>query len=313
MDNINSINIARLNDAFIKSAKIYLAPSKDLAEEMVKKFQELNLDYSTVEAEYGDTCIPGSESMDGWATLAHHGSRSGNKAPCVWTSGDEKFSQKIPHAVLLSHLDPDSLGGIGRVLGFYNTEEQPFWEAVALIDVKGPHHIGEVPEQEAARLRAFWAYNEQHRSNPARDQVSDVTDLVLDYFYVLDKIVHDDTDMINAGLKWEKHVTEAVEAAKVYESEKVRAFKGALFTASSYLGTDGIIREATVSLNTKFNAITLAFEDGGEKYNAAGIMKDLFGPDAGGRAGIAGTPRGVNYGDDDLKRVIEVVEELLSK
>ena len=108
-------------------------------------------------------------------------------------------------------------------------------------------------------------------------------------------------------------MTKAVESAKVYESTNIRAFKGTLFTASSYLGSDGVIRKATVSLNTKFNSVTLAFEDGGMKYNAAGIMKDLFGPDAGGRAGIAGTPRGAQYGDDDLRKVIDYVEALLSK
>ena len=84
MDN-NSINttstIKNLSATTIRGAKIYLAPSKELAEEMVKKFQDLNLDFSTVEAEYGDTCIPGSDSMGNWATLAHHGSRSGNPFP----------------------------------------------------------------------------------------------------------------------------------------------------------------------------------------------------------------------------------------
>ena len=142
MDNKSNstINIAGLSDSTIKGAKIYLAPTKDLAEKMVEKFKALNLDFSTVEAEYGDTCVPGSDSMGGWATLAHHGTRSGNPAPCVWTSGEEVFSKKTPHAILLSHLDLDSLGGVGLVLGFYNPNEQDFWRAAAHIDVCGPFY-----------------------------------------------------------------------------------------------------------------------------------------------------------------------------
>lgn len=307
------INIANLSNSTIKGAKVYLAPSKELAEAMVKKFEELNLDYSTVEAEYGNLCVKGSADMGGWSTLAHHGNRSSNPAPCVWEVNGEKFSPKTPHAILVSHIDLDCLGGIGLVLGFYNESEQKFWKAAELIDVRGPHHIGEVPTEEAARLRAFWAYNEQHRSNPVRDQVTDITDTVIEYFNVLDKIVKDDPELIEAGAAWEKRVTEAVEAAKIYESQKVRAFKGSLFTASSYLGRDGIIRKATVNFNTKFDAITLAFEDGGKEHDAAAIMRELFGPDAGGRAGIAGTPRGVKFNDDDLRKVIDHVEALLSK
>ena len=182
------ISIANLTTSNIKGAKVYLAPNKELAETLVKKFEELNLDYSTVEAEYGNLCIQGSADMGGWGTLAHHGSRSSNPAPCVWEINGEKFSPKTPHAILVSHIDLDCLGGVGLILGFYNETEQEFWKAAALIDVKGPHHINDVPEKEAARLRAFWAYNEQHRSNPARDQVTDVTNLVLEYFGVLNKV-----------------------------------------------------------------------------------------------------------------------------
>lgn len=309
----STINIANLSNTTIKGAKIYLAPTRELAQALVEKFQALNLDYSTVEAEYGDVCIHGSDSLGGWATLAHHGSRADNPAPCVWKVNDENFSPKTPHAILVSHIDLDAIGGIGLVLGFFNPDEQEFWRAAAHIDVCGPHHINEVPAQEAARLRAFWAYNEQHRANPSRDQITDITNIVLEYFNVLNKIVKDDPEMIAAGAAWEARVTTAVEAAKVYESDNIRAFKSSMFTASSYLGTDGKIRPCTVNFNTKFDAITLAFEDGGKAHDAASIMRELFGPDAGGRAGIAGTPRGVKFNDDDLHKVIEYVENLLSK
>lgn len=33
------------------------------------------------------------------------------------------------------------------------------------------------------------------------------------------------------------------------------------------------------------------------------VMKDLFGPEAGGHAGIAGTPRGVEFTSQDAMKV----------
>ena len=55
-----------------------------------------------------------------------------------------------------------------------------------------------------------------------------------------------------------------------------------------------------MNLNPTVGSITLSFEDGGEKFNAAVIMREFFGPEAGGHAGIAGSPRGVVYNMDDL-------------
>lgn len=65
---------------------------------------------------------------------------------------------------------------------------------------------------------------------------------------------------------------------------------------------------AIVSYNENFKAVTLSFEDGGKKYNAVKIMQELFGEGAGGKAGIAGTPRGIEFTFGDTKKVIERLE-----
>lgn len=299
-----------INISAMKNVKVILCPTYELATEEAKKYSR----FATVEAEYGDKVVTGSSNMGPWASLAHHGSRSTNPAPCCWNLlGAGNVSPILPEVILVSHIDLDTLGGIGLLLGYFNADEQEFWNSAALIDVKGPHHIEEVPEGARAQLRAFWGWNEQHRSPRfARDVVTDVTDLVAENFSVLDRIVKNDADLIAAGQAWNERVTAAVESCLVYESEKVRAFCGGLFTASSYLGSDGGIRVATVSLNTKTHAVTLAFEDGGDDVkNAAAILQSIFGPEAGGRAGIAGTPRGKVYDVRDLVNVIERVELLL--
>lgn len=308
MDNniINSNNLEAM-----KGVRVILCPTLDLAKEEAKK----HIDYSTVEAEYGSAVVEGSPSMGSWATLAHHSIRSNNPAPCIWNkTGNGNTSPKLPEAILISHIDLDTLGGIGLLLGYYNEAEQPFWEGAAYIDVHGPHHINTLPNETKSQLRAYWAYNERNRAPRfTRDAVTDVTELVCNTFTILDRIVNNDPELIADGERWDREVTAAVESCLVYQSGTIRAFCGGLFTASSYLGSDGNIRVATISFNTKTRAITLAFEDGGKRYHAAEIMQHLFGPEAGGREGIAGTPRGKEFTVLDLARTIEYVERLLNK
>lgn len=54
--------------------KILLAPTYDIA----KEYADHNRVDATVEAEYGDDVVEGEI-----LTLAHHGSRSNNPAPCT--------------------------------------------------------------------------------------------------------------------------------------------------------------------------------------------------------------------------------------
>ena len=69
---------------------------------------------------------------------------------------------------------------------------------------------------------------------------------------------------------------------------------------------------ATVTFNGKFQAISVAFADGGNSERSARkIMQDLFGPEAGGRDGIAGSPRGRVMTEEDFRKTIEAVEQAL--
>lgn len=307
----NNIN-SNINAEIMKGAKVLLCPTYDLAKTVANVD---NAPYATVEAEYGEHVITGSPRLEKWATLAHHDSRSSNPAPCVWNSiCEENVSPMLPKTIIVSHLDLDTLGGIGLLLGYFNPEEQEFWNAAAYIDCKGPHHVLEVPEKAQKQLRAFWAYNEYHRPPMfSRDSITDVTALVAEYFVLLDKIAHMDTEVISAGEVWEAKKKEQTEGSLVYESKNIRGFCGPYFTASSYCGSDTMVRPCTISYSTKKSSVTLAFEDGGKKHNAAEIMREIFGAGAGGHAGIAGTPRGGVYNVFDLCKVIDYVETLLNK
>lgn len=71
---------------------------------------------STVEAEYGDKCVVGR----GGETLAHHGSRSINPAPCLF----DNISGRAHGTIIVSHLDLDAVGGILALDGRKPEDEQ---------------------------------------------------------------------------------------------------------------------------------------------------------------------------------------------
>ncbi len=285
--------------------KIILCPTIESAKESVNKLGSFN----SIEAEYGDVCI---KAIDG-ITLAHHGSRSNNPAPCV----AEVESNDLP--IIVSHIDLDTIGGIMRLHGLRNLDdsiESEFWKVAAYVDVHGVHRLHEANPSEKVvhRLNAWYAYNEQHRA-PRITEATDITDLVETSIEAIQAILLGDTEMIADGEKWHQEVTSAIESKLVEENKNIRVFitDGVFCSASYFSPTLQTVAKATITLNTKFNAITIAFEDGGKEHSAAEIVQKLWGKDAGGRAGIAGSPRGEKMTNVDLQKACETVRKIYVK
>ena len=292
-----------------KIMKILLAPTYELA----KEYADHNRVDATVEAEYGDKVIEGEV-----LTLAHHGSRSNNPAPC-----NDPRAVKLPDnaTVLVSHLDLDTLGGLMALQG-QKPDDPDFWQAAEYIDVNGPHHIHEFPQEIQDKLNAYYAFENESRQaegRPDREHIQDVTESVNKYADGID-VVLDDKDyshnaMIEAGRKWEQEVTRAVEDRLVSENKNVRVFStnGPFCNGAYYSPSQEKIIPAVVSYNEKFNSITLSFADGGEEFSAREIVQSLWGPEAGGRDGIAGSPRGQEMTMGDLKEISEKVSDMIDR
>ena len=121
------------------NTKVILAPTKELAE-------TTHAD-ATVEAEYGDYCIEGKT-----VTLAHHGSRSSNPAPC---NADVKpLDISKPQTILISHIDLDTLGGIMALTG-EKPYDPSFWAAAEKIDRETAAAIESKLVAENRFVRAF--------------------------------------------------------------------------------------------------------------------------------------------------------------
>ncbi len=286
-----------LSKAICEDQRVILAPSYDMA-------KNINAE-ATVEAEYGDECLEGT-----MVTLAHHGPRSGNPAPC----NTPDVPELPPFAtVVVSHIDLDTLGGIYALQG-RKPEDDRFWEAAEMIDVKGVHHIHELDKDIQDKLNAYYAYNDGQPRQRYTEAI-DVTKQIDDTYDVVKAIVdindpkHD--KLIAAGKEWAQTREKEVEDQLVYENKDVRVFDtNGIFCAASYFSPNqNTICPATVTYNEKFKSITLAFEDGGKQLNAKEIVQELWGPEAGGREGIAGSPRNVEMTKNDLAKLVNELTE----
>lgn len=287
-----------LSKAIREDQRVILAPSYDMA-------KNINAE-ATVEAEYGDECLEGT-----MVTLAHHGPRSGNPAPC----NTPDVPELPPFAtVVVSHIDLDTLGGIYALQG-RKPEDDRFWEAAEMIDVKGVHHIHELDKDIQDKLNAYYAYNYNH-AGERYSETADVTKQVEDAYGVINDILDIDApehDMLIAdGKEWAQAREAAVEAQLIYEDKNMRVFdsNGVFCAASYYSPKQDALIPATVTYNEKTKTITLGFEDGGKQYNAMEIVRSVWGPEAGGREGIAGSPRGIEMTKDDLHALVERLKEV---
>lgn len=252
---------------------------------------------ATVEAEYGDVVVEGSV-----LTMAHHGPRAGQPAPCSYANGCAPEAEVVG----LSHFDLDTLGGCAAILGV-KPENAAFWVAAEFVDLNGPHKLGEIditPETSRA-LYAFWAWSQGYRVFPPRDgSVSDVTDQVLSAIEAIERILADDEELLAAGDEFRAKEDDLNKSSllEVRGSVIVRSADG--FTNHLYTTPDGTVAQAVVALNTKFKSVTVSFADTPEGISACEIVQSVWGELAGGHAGIAGSPRGEEMTADDLEKCV---------
>lgn len=235
----------------------------------------------TVEAEFGARIAEGTTG-----TLAHHGSRSQNPCPCLADNipGDHRWI-----TVGISHVDLDTVGGILAVAG--DKPEFPgFWEAAAEVDVKGAHKLPSITQDPAVldRLNAYWAFSECHRIfTPRGIDRSNVTTAVLEHCEAVIDILRGDAAHLEAGRLWAK-TKELLDAESfVDEASGVILRKSVSFVNHLY-------RDAAcvVAFNPDKKTVTVSLAEPITGLSCRQVVQDLWGPDAGGHDGIAGSPRG---------------------
>lgn len=278
---------------------------------------------ATIEAEYGDKCVEGSI-----LTLAHHGSRSDNPAPCVAEIdiGHRDAMDIAGWTFGVSHLDLDSIGGIAAVLGL-DLGWEGFWKAAAWVDTRGPHRLdeflstasfmlGDSAELVKSQLHAYWAWSQANRVFAPRDgSVLDVTEQVKATFGVLEQIFAEDPALMELGRVW------AAEEAEL-NKQSLFGFRKAgehwvlvrvwdRFCNHLYAIADGLTADAVIALNTKFGSITVSRESDSVPLNCRKFVQSLWGEEAGGHDGIAGSPRNREMTTADLQTAADRLASLL--
>lgn len=277
-----------------------------------------------IETEYGETCIVGSRY-----TAAHHGELSENLAPCQ----DPHIPEVHDATVMLSHVDLDSILGVMATAGI-RPKDQNLLDAVAYVDVYGPQRVADLGENEQKFFNAFYAWQLSDRKDHPSERLTDAKDITVDversvsavnaiteaYEQLVSQhpLTQEQEKLIQDGIDWHDNIAKAAEEKLIYEDENVRAFvtDGTPCSAAYESMTTGKVVPCTFVLNQKFGSITLALYDGGidqgGKYSAEKIMQSIFGPEAGGRSGIAGSPRGHAMTMEDfssaLVRVCDIMD-----
>lgn len=267
----------------------------------------------TVEAEYGDFVL------EGWSyTAAHHqrtGPYAGRHLPGRAASGrpspcnDEAIPVVSAGDIAISHIDLDTIGGVLRALGGWGRlfALREFWALAEFVDVTGPHRLP-VDHPYRREIHAVWAWLQNNRPQLARDQVMDVKAFMVCAGWALDGILLDrQPDLIRAGDALAAE-TEALNSSSLLGGiEDVLIRKSDRFVNHLYRydepgfeGPTNSIARAVVALNTTMGSITVSFESPIAGVSAREIVQRLWGPDAGGHDGIAGSPRGRVMTEDDL-------------
>lgn len=271
--------------------------------------ETLTVPTATVEAEYGSECVEGS-----LLTFAHHGERSSNPAPCEMPNQSLAVDKL---AIGVSHLDLDTLGGIMAIRGI-KPECESFWQLAAFVDVNGPHKIGmyDGGSEDVELLNAWWAWSDKNKdiSRPRFEDglvIVDVTTNVdIMCSALTDILVRRTEHLITAGHEWVQAQKNLNEESYVESHAGVTVRVHSEFVNHLYVNPDGTVVKAVVGFNTKTGGITLSLADPVDGVDCAQIMQDLLGPEAGGHAGIAGSPRNKRLG---TREVMGVAYEIASQ
>jgi len=287
-----------------------ISANPELLREALNDFRKT----ATVEAEFGDVVIEGSE-----ITLAHHGSRANNPCPCL-----RENSPVEVEAIGLSHIDLDAFGGLLSIMGIKPKPESSFWKLAAFIDLNGPHKLtkGGFSKEDIRSLNAYWAFNQipDYRTPrvPRKSVLALTWDSLKHHYDALCRILDGDEDLLRAGDEFAAGNTELNQSSfdsyiddagiVVRVVDDVKAFVNHLYDTP-----DGKVGRIVVTLNLERGAITLSAADPIPGFSCGQFLKDFFGPEAGGHAGIGGSPRNLKVDRDDLNKVISELSRILPK
>ena len=315
----------------LENFKIIYCPTLEGAKKYIEEHGQPDF---TVEAVYGNEVVDGAR-----ATYDHHaeGYRD-NPAPC-----NADIEERDGGTILISHVDVDCMGGIMALIG-EKPENPSLWATAERIDLTGPSNLIDEPEMNQDEMRAFYyvlnPIQKEMRELAAAekdkgyvDVTKSIEKLNVDFKKIADRNNPEREPLLQAGRDREKQRVEKVESKCVYDDGATRGFisEPGVFCNGAYTAPERDLPPAiscvswsdngssVVAFNSKINNLSKSPLRNPEcKLNACNIVKSIYGVDfgedaqAGGHAGIAGSPRGVYVPQDYYDKTMNVVIPLVN-
>jgi len=274
------------------AAKVILAPTWELAEPIKADV--------TVEAEYGAHIKEGKKQ-----TLAHHAGKY-KGGPAVSTMRPKPISSGT---ILVSHLDLDTIIACLDLLGMSDKVSDKVREICGYVDVNGPHRLGdiEISKEDDEKIHAWWATEEAMERKP-RDKITDVTDDIKKAGKILGEIMTHEKGHIEKGKKFKEEGEKLEESSFSDTVGDVIVRKSEQFVNHLYKH-DKKVYKGVAALNTKYNSVTVSQERVVPGVSCKDVVQGLWGSEAGGHDGIAGSPRGKAMTEKDLMDAAKALNE----
>ena len=182
-------------------------------------------------------------------------------------------------------------------------------KGVNFVDCNGQHNLfkDEVSEEARRVILAYIGYASRNRCPQVEDITEYVRELIQSFFT---------QDNYEAGLALvegrskaaAEYLTAAVGSVALLDQPESSNIFG---LNSEYIIND-VEYDYVIVFNRKFGSITASSKAGNNgAKNMSTIMKAVFGEEAGGHKGIAGTPRGVRYSLEDATNLLDVMVRIV--
>jgi hypothetical protein len=281
--------------------KVYIYKNADNA----KQFAKENGNTVAVEAEYGEQSLEmGDEGVI--YEMNHHGLKQHFSAPC---NRFEEYGNYKDSNFIVSHLDLDSVMGIGIVCGIIDDKNRDFAKHAEFVDVFGLHRLKELGNKFREEMDNFQAFLQP--LNRSFQEGEDVTQIVINSNLKLKDILENGYNLIEVE-NFNKEKEKSIQNFEIKElsNDKIRIFE----TQGQSLIFEYDTRNIIVQLNNKFNAITLAVyneEIAIKTFGETGViipLKKFFGEKAGGKTTIGGGDRNVKATKEDLIKFVDFLK-----
>lgn len=270
--------------------------AKDL--ETARRMESERIPVITVEAEYGLEVVEGQLH-----TMAHH-IPGWETAPSLQMNIKSfKFDQD--DYILISHIDLDTVCGVMAAIGEYNVSED-IKAGVNYVDCNGQHHLfDEVVSDEARRfILSYIGYAQKNRAPFGAEDVTEYVSAVISSLRTREFYEAGKAFVESRKAEAEASVVSILGSIALIEQ---KADSNAFGLNSEYI-LGGKEYDYVIVFSNKFKSVTISARKGSlDPKNMAELVRVVFGPEAGGHHGIAGSSRGKEFSIEDAARLQDVL------